>query len=162
MLAIVGDQFADVNPTPGVGSAGLSGGSNGNGVSGHGKEDSGTSEEVQAPVEKGKKGDDKPSWRSGAVAGAAPSSGKDKDKEKDVKEREEEWPEICGCTISVRQSEDIISIWDRVEDPKVREKIRCVVYLLAYDFRCCTLNLGSGISCHVHEYGHAEIRYAEC
>ncbi|EIM86853.1 eukaryotic translation initiation factor 4E [Stereum hirsutum FP-91666 SS1] len=124
VLAIVGDQFADVNPTPGVGSGGPLGNTNGNGVSGHGKEDSGTSEEVQAPVEKGKKGDDKPSWRSGAVAGVAPSSGKDKDKEKDVKEREEEWPEICGCTISVRQSEDIISIWNRVEDPKVRERIR--------------------------------------
>jgi len=37
----------------------------------------------------------------------------------------EEWPEICGCTISVRQSEDIVSIWNRVEaDIKVREKIR--------------------------------------
>jgi len=36
-----------------------------------------------------------------------------------------EWPEICGCTISVRQSEDIVSLWNRVEgDPKVREKIR--------------------------------------
>ncbi|EGN92278.1 hypothetical protein SERLA73DRAFT_191402 [Serpula lacrymans var. lacrymans S7.3] len=36
-----------------------------------------------------------------------------------------EWPEICGCTISVRQSEDIISIWNRVDgDHKVREKIR--------------------------------------
>ncbi|KAG5732670.1 Eukaryotic translation initiation factor 4E type 2 [Termitomyces sp. T112] len=36
-----------------------------------------------------------------------------------------EWPEICGCTISVRQSEDIISLWNRLDaDPKVREKIR--------------------------------------
>lgn len=36
-----------------------------------------------------------------------------------------EWPEICGCTISVRQSEDIVSLWNRVdEDVKVRERIR--------------------------------------
>ncbi|KAH7920387.1 eukaryotic translation initiation factor 4E class II [Leucogyrophana mollusca] len=34
------------------------------------------------------------------------------------------WPEICGCTISVRQSEDIVSLWNRVDDMKVREKIR--------------------------------------
>ncbi|KAL4065955.1 translation initiation factor eIF 4e-like domain-containing protein [Scleroderma citrinum] len=37
----------------------------------------------------------------------------------------EDWPEICGCTISVRQSEDIISVWNRVDvDLKVREQIR--------------------------------------
>ncbi|KAG6381480.1 translation initiation factor eIF 4e-like domain-containing protein [Boletus reticuloceps] len=37
----------------------------------------------------------------------------------------EEWPEICGCTISVRQSEDIVALWNRVEaDMRVREKIR--------------------------------------
>lgn len=36
-----------------------------------------------------------------------------------------EWPEICGCTISVRQSEDIVSLWNRTEaEPKLREKIR--------------------------------------
>ncbi|KAF8637632.1 hypothetical protein AX17_002701 [Amanita inopinata Kibby_2008] len=36
-----------------------------------------------------------------------------------------EWPEICGCTISVRQNEDIVSLWNRVDgDIKVREKIR--------------------------------------
>lgn len=39
-----------------------------------------------------------------------------------------DWPEICGCTISVRQSEDIISVWNRVEgDLKVRDKIRDTV-----------------------------------
>ncbi|EKM81797.1 hypothetical protein AGABI1DRAFT_112041 [Agaricus bisporus var. burnettii JB137-S8] len=33
--------------------------------------------------------------------------------------------EICGCTISVRQNEDIISLWNRYEaDFKVRERIR--------------------------------------
>ncbi|KAJ6473436.1 translation initiation factor eIF 4e-like domain-containing protein [Mycena vitilis] len=37
----------------------------------------------------------------------------------------EEPPEICGCTISVRQSEDIISLWNRVDgDVKARERIR--------------------------------------
>jgi len=36
-----------------------------------------------------------------------------------------EWPEICGCTISVRQSEDIVSLWNKVEaDVKNRDKIR--------------------------------------
>ncbi|KAK1228282.1 hypothetical protein PQX77_008681 [Marasmius sp. AFHP31] len=36
-----------------------------------------------------------------------------------------EFPEICGCTISVRQSEDIVSLWNRVEsDVKHRERIR--------------------------------------
>jgi len=35
------------------------------------------------------------------------------------------WPEICGCTISVRQSEDIITVWNRVDgDPVLREQIR--------------------------------------
>ncbi|KAG6891253.1 hypothetical protein C0995_008505 [Termitomyces sp. Mi166 len=39
-----------------------------------------------------------------------------------------DWPEICGCTISVRQSEDIISLWNRLDaDLKVREKIRSVL-----------------------------------
>ncbi|KAJ7491419.1 translation initiation factor eIF4e [Mycena galericulata] len=34
-------------------------------------------------------------------------------------------PEICGCTISVRQSEDIVSLWNRVDgDVGVRERIR--------------------------------------
>jgi translation initiation factor 4E len=36
-----------------------------------------------------------------------------------------EWPEICGATLSVRQSEDILSVWNRVDgDMKLREKIR--------------------------------------
>jgi len=36
-----------------------------------------------------------------------------------------EWPEICGCTISVRQNEDIISVWNRSDtDAKAKEKIK--------------------------------------
>jgi translation initiation factor 4E len=39
-------------------------------------------------------------------------------------------PEICGCTISVRQNEDILSVWNRSgEDVKSKETIRCVLYV---------------------------------
>jgi translation initiation factor 4E len=48
----------------------------------------------------------------------------------DGEEGGEEWPEICGCTISVRQSEDIVSLWNRDGDVKVRERIRWVVLLV--------------------------------
>ncbi|KAA1469072.1 translation initiation factor eIF4e [Dentipellis sp. KUC8613] len=61
------------------------------------------------------KADDAESWRSGprAKEGREPAP------------PGEEWPEICGCTISVRQNEDIVSIWNRVEaDMKVRERIK--------------------------------------
>ncbi|KAI9444484.1 eukaryotic translation initiation factor 4E class II [Lactarius indigo] len=37
---------------------------------------------------------------------------------------EDTWPEICGCTISVRQNEDILSVWNRTDEPKLRERIR--------------------------------------
>jgi len=41
---------------------------------------------------------------------------------------EEVWPEICGCTISVRQNEDIITVWNRVEnDAKVKDKINSTI-----------------------------------
>ena len=40
-------------------------------------------------------------------------------------EEPDEWPGICGCTISVRPNEDIISVWNRYEaDPKIRDKIK--------------------------------------
>ncbi|KAI9461414.1 translation initiation factor eIF4e [Boletus coccyginus] len=43
----------------------------------------------------------------------------------------EEWPEICGCTISVRQNEDIVAIWNHIEmDMKLREKIRDTIRLV--------------------------------
>ena len=36
-----------------------------------------------------------------------------------------EWPEICGCTISVRQSEDIITVWNKIEgDARMKDRIR--------------------------------------
>ena len=39
-----------------------------------------------------------------------------------------ELPDICGATISVRQNEDIVSVWNRVEaDQKLRERIRWVL-----------------------------------
>ncbi|CCM02558.1 uncharacterized protein FIBRA_04661 [Fibroporia radiculosa] len=48
----------------------------------------------------------------------------------------DEWPEICGCTISVRQNEDIISIWNRRDSDvlvkeRVKETIRRVLNLPA-------------------------------
>ena len=40
-------------------------------------------------------------------------------------EEPDEWPGICGCTISVRPNEDIISVWNRYEaDTKIRDKIK--------------------------------------
>ena len=33
-------------------------------------------------------------------------------------------PEVCGCTISVRNSEDILTVWNKGTDPKVKERIR--------------------------------------
>jgi translation initiation factor 4E len=45
----------------------------------------------------------------------------------DKGEHGSDWPEICGCTISVRQSEDIVTLWNKVDaDSQVREKIRYV------------------------------------
>ncbi|KAF7371369.1 Eukaryotic translation initiation factor 4e member 2 [Mycena sanguinolenta] len=56
--------------------------------------------------------------REAEAAGEAPKESADT-------EDGEEFPEICGCTISVRQSEDIISLWNRVDqDVRVRERIR--------------------------------------
>ncbi|KAJ6553080.1 translation initiation factor eIF 4e-like domain-containing protein, partial [Mycena capillaripes] len=46
----------------------------------------------------------------------------------------EDIPEICGCTISVRAPEDIVSLWNRVDqDVRVRERIRCNFLFLVWD-----------------------------
>ena len=46
----------------------------------------------------------------------------------DCNEEGAEYPEISGCTISVRQYEDIVSLWNRVDaDVRLREKIRFVL-----------------------------------
>ncbi|KAK7031998.1 eukaryotic translation initiation factor 4E [Favolaschia claudopus] len=65
----------------------------------------------------------------GYVCCAARESWEDEDAEDgadaDAEGEGEEMPEICGCTISVRQSEDIISLWNRVEhDARVKERIK--------------------------------------
>lgn len=36
-------------------------------------------------------------------------------------------PEICGCTISVRNSEDILSVWNKGTDAKINARIRYVL-----------------------------------
>ena len=44
-------------------------------------------------------------------------------------------PEICGCTLSVRQSEDILSVWNRHGlDTKVNQKIKYVLHIFIYLF----------------------------
>jgi translation initiation factor 4E len=60
--------------------------------------------------------------------GATPNGGESGGGEEATGEEDSaHFPEICGCTISVRQYEDIISLWNRYEvDFKVREKIRWV------------------------------------
>ncbi|KAJ7830798.1 translation initiation factor eIF4e [Mycena olivaceomarginata] len=60
-----------------------------------------------------------------AVAGEAFAGWEDDDSHAEAGgEGTDDAPEICGCTISVRQSEDIISLWNRVDDVRVRERIR--------------------------------------
>ncbi|KAK7687811.1 hypothetical protein QCA50_009030 [Cerrena zonata] len=40
----------------------------------------------------------------------------------------DEWPEICGCTISVRQSEDIITVWNKIDgDAKTKDRISATI-----------------------------------
>jgi translation initiation factor 4E len=65
--------------------------------------------------------------RTPGVSASTDEAGKVEDDD----ENEVEWPEICGCTISVRQHEDIVSVWNRVDgDLKVREQIRYVLSML--------------------------------
>ncbi|PPQ62869.1 hypothetical protein CVT24_006267 [Panaeolus cyanescens] len=71
-------------------------------------------------------GDQFDNCRSSRVEDSAKQkSGNGSNKSEDGSENLAEWPEICGCTVSVRQSEDIITVWNRVDaDVKVREQIR--------------------------------------
>ena len=59
-------------------------------------------------------------------------------KSEDGSDSASEWPEICGCTISVRQSEDVVTVWNRVDkDVKLREQIRCVSFFVKSIFSLC-------------------------
>ena len=59
----------------------------------------------------------------------------------DGAERERgEYPEICGGTISVRQNEDIMTVWNRTEaDPRVKDKIQCVLWHFYHALSCSSL-----------------------
>lgn len=71
-------------------------------------------------------GTDSGSWRAANVNGAEDTSE----------------PEICGCTLSVRQSEDILSVWNRRgSDSKVNQKIKCVVFFPCH-YRSLNVLLG--------------------
>ena len=96
VMAVIGDQFDECEPTNFVGFGGAPSGAS-----------------------------DAPSWRTGANgenAGAGngnglATSGND--------------PEICGCTISVRQYKDILTVWNKHGyDTRVNQRIKCVFHFL--------------------------------
>jgi len=70
-------------------------------------------------------GDQFDDCRSSKTEDGSNSKGTSSGKSEDGSDSTSEWPEICGCTISVRQSEDVVTVWNRVDkDVKLREQIR--------------------------------------
>lgn len=65
-------------------------------------------------------------WRSGGNTDQAQSNGLSSS---------ENDPEICGCTLSVRQHEDILTLWNKHGlDSAVNERVKYVSLLLPTDF----------------------------
>ena len=74
-------------------------------------------------------GDQFDDCRSSKTEDNSKSKGTSSGKSEDGSDGTSEWPEICGCTISVRQSEDVVTVWNRVDrDVKLREQIRCAFF----------------------------------
>lgn len=66
------------------------------------------------------------SWRSGPPGGETPGAGNGNGNGNGVASVGNE-PEICGCTLSVRQHEDILSVWNKHGlDSRVNQRIKCV------------------------------------
>ncbi|PAV19592.1 eukaryotic translation initiation factor 4E member 2 [Pyrrhoderma noxium] len=99
VLAVVGDQFDDCGPSS---------------VGGFGGTPTGAA--------------DVPSWRSGAGTGSAgvetsTATGPNGTANNPASSLSE--PEICGCTLSVRQHEDIVSVWNKHGfDSRVNQRIK--------------------------------------
>lgn len=112
VLAVVGDQFDDCGPSS---------------VGGFGGTPTGAA--------------DVPSWRSGAGTGSAgvdssTATGPNGTANNPASSLSE--PEICGCTLSVRQHEDIVSVWNKHGfDSRVNQRIKYVnfVFFLKYGKR---------------------------
>lgn len=108
-MAVVGDQFDECGP----------GGAN---AAGFGGTPTGAA--------------DVASWRSGPPSGETPGagngSGNGNGNGNGVSSTGNE-PEICGCTLSVRQHEDILSVWNKHGlDSRVNQRIKCVHHIQLY------------------------------